>query len=78
MVISNSIKVLNCVTEPIQSDLLYKKINGTEFNNYIVENPIQYKLTTKWAYLVNENKYLENSAEEIKGLINFIEEERKK
>lgn len=78
LVISNSIKVLNCVTEPIQSDLLYKKINGTEFNNYIVENPIQYKLTTKWAYLVNENKYLENSAEEIKGLINFIEEERKK
>lgn len=73
-VINMNIRIFNCVTEPIKSDLLYREIYSNEFINEIHHCPIKYNLKTKWNIKCFKNRdgYLMNKEEEIKELINFI------
>lgn len=77
LVIKENIKVINCVTEPVRSEDLYKIINKREFKNCISKDPIKYRLETKYAYLYDLKKYLVSQEDVLKDLSNFISKERK-
>ena len=78
--INLNIKILNCVTEPISSNLLYREIYGKNFKNEIHETPIRYHLKTcqKINLFGGSNGWLMNKDKELMLIKNFIGEEMKK
>lgn len=78
-VLKKNIKILNCVTEPIESKYLYKKIYKKDFYNIISDMPIRYEILTKYKLdsFNNSKGYLIKKEEVLKDLIDFINRGRK-
>ncbi len=65
--ISENIRILNIVTEPVTASELYSLFIGKEFKNEITSNPIKYNLTSKYF-----NRYVFNKQEVLHDLLNYL------
>lgn len=79
-VIDGKIKIYNVVTECIRSDLLYQAVYGYTFQNFITDNPIKYRLCSK--YQLNfkgkvRKKYLLSDTECMDDLVQFIQAKKR-
>ncbi len=81
-VVDKNILVLNCVTEQIKSNELYKFVFKSSFNNKISDYPINYDIRTKYKLegfnVCHQSHYLMNKKGVIIDLSNYINKEKEK
>lgn len=71
--LQNSISLINFATEPVSVSEVAKECFNIEFKNETKNNPISYKMQTKFASIYGKNdKYIYEKKEIINQLKNFI------
>lgn len=72
-VIKHKIKKINLVTEPVRADEVYEYVYKGKFINYIDDNPVMYRLKTKYGRLFGtDSQYIMSRQDVLENLNEFI------
>lgn len=71
--LTNGLKKINLVTQPVSAGEIYKSLNGNEFKNEIADNPAFYDIHTHFDTVFgNNNSYIADKGQVKQEIIDFI------
>ena len=75
IVIKNDLKTANLMTRPVRTDYLYKYLTGQDFENHILDKPLDYNIKTDFAPLFGgEGGYIATAEAVCRQIKAFVEE----